>query len=364
MTTPPNRRLGLGMWALVVALLGIVVLTFLPTPYVIQRPGPVYDTLGTAQAANGTQIPLIQIDEAETFETEGSLSLTTVEIVGNRERPPSWFELAMAWLDSSRAVLPMDSVFPQGVTSEQRNERNAALMDESQNEARAAALRELGHTVPAEVEVVDLVEGSPAEGLLEPGDMLLSVDGVPVTSTTNLRAQIQEHEGSPVEIAFIRGGEQHTVRVAPDRAVQGGVTSWVIGVFVVTHYEFPIDVTIQLDNVGGPSAGLMFALGIIDQLTPGPLTGGIDVAGTGTIDSEGYVGAIGGIRQKLYGARDAGAEFFFAPDANCEEVVGHVPDGLTVIRTATLEDALSALEVVASDGDLEALPTCTTATSR
>lgn len=363
MATPPARRFGIGMWALVVALVGLVVLTFLPTPYVIQRPGPVYDTLGTARTGDGTQIPLIRIDDAETFETDGSLSLTTVEVVGNRERPPSWFELALAWTDSSRAVLPMDAVFPEGVTSEQRNERNAALMDESQNEATAAALRELGYTVPAEVEVVELVEGAPAEGLLEPGDHLLSVNGVPLTSTTNLRAQLQEHGGAPVEIALIRAGEQLTVEITPELATQGAASSWVIGTYVVTHYEFPIDVTIQLDNVGGPSAGLMFTLGIIDQLTPGALTGGHAFAGTGTIDSEGFVGAIGGIRQKLHGARDAGAEFFFAPDSNCNEVVGHVPDGLQVIRTATLDEALDALDLITAGGDLEALPACAAAGS-
>ncbi len=117
--------------------------------------------------------------------------------------------------------------------------------------------------------------------------------------------------------------------------------------------------TIQLDNVGGPSAGMMFALGIVDQLTPGELNGGENVAGTGTIDAEGTVGPIGGIRQKLYGARDAGAEYFLAPAANCDEVVGHVPDGLQVIRTGTLEESLDALSVIAEGGDVASLPTCT-----
>ncbi|WP_317451804.1 S16 family serine protease [Microbacterium sp. NIBRBAC000506063] len=182
-----------------------------------------------------------------------------------------------------------------------------------------------------------------------------------MTSSSDLRAQIQEHGGERLTFAVARGGEEISVEVVPEQATQAGETSWVIGVYPLTHYEFPIDVTIQLDNVGGPSAGLMFALGIIDQLTPGELTGGEDFAGTGTIDSDGAVGPIGGIRQKLYGARDAGAEFFFAPESNCGEVVGHVPDGLQVIRTATLEEALEALEVIANDGDVEALPSCSTA---
>lgn len=358
-----SRRFGLGLWALVVALLGMVVLTFLPSPYVIQRPGPVYDTLGTAQASDGSAVPLIDIEGARTYDAEGALRLTTVEVVGNRQNPPSWFELVRAWADPARAVLPVDAVFPQGLTSEQRNQRNATLMDESQNEATAAALRALGYEVPAEVEVVDLADDSPAEGILERGDHLVALDGTPLTSTPHLRAALQERGGASVDLTMRRGDEQVSVTVAPQQVSQGGESSWVLGTYVTTHYTFPVDVAIQLDNVGGPSAGLMFALGIIDLLTPGDIAGGADVAGTGTIDSEGEVGPIGGIRQKLFGARDAGATFFFAPHQNCGEVIGHVPDGLQVIRTETLDDALASLEVIADGGDLTALPTCSAAAS-
>lgn len=155
-----------------------------------------------------------------------------------------------------------------------------------------------------------------------------------------------------------RGGDEREVDVTPRRTEIDGEETLLLGITLMTDYEFPFDVTIQLDNVGGPSAGMMFALGIIDTLTPGELNGGKEVAGTGTIDAEGTVGPIGGIRQKLYGARDAGADYFLAPEANCDEVVGHVPDGLQVIRTATLDESLAALDVIAEDGDVDALPTC------
>jgi PDZ domain-containing protein len=355
-------RIGLGVWSLIVALVALVVLTFLPTPYVIQRPGPVYDTLGTAAGEDGEDIPLIAIEGAETFKTSGSLNLLTVQVVGNRERTPSWFELALAWMNSSRAVVPIDAVFPEGVTSEDRDERNAALMVDSQHEATAAALNELDYDTGAEVKVVDAVEGSPADGVLEENDVITEIDGVNVTSAAELRAAIQEREGDPVELTVLREGDQEMgVEIAPELDTTDGVDTWLIGITLTTEYDFPIDVTIQLDNVGGPSAGMMFALGIIDELTPGALTGGNDIAGTGTIDAAGTVGPIGGIRQKLYGAVDAGADYFLAPAANCEEVVGHVPDGLQVISTATLEEALDALEVIADDGDVDALPTCTAA---
>lgn len=352
-------RLGLGVWALVVALVALVVLTFLPTPYVIQRPGPVYDTLGTAAGPDDQQVPLISIEGAETYETGGTLDLTTVQVVGNRERTPSWFELALAWTDRSRAVVPIESVFPEGVTTEQRDERNATLMVDSQHEATAAALGELGYDTGAEVVVVEAVDDTPAAGVLESDDVITAIDGETVTSATQLRERIQEAEGDEIDLTVRRAGAEQQLSITPEKHTEGGTTTWLIGITLRTDYDFPIDVTIQLDNVGGPSAGMMFALGIVDQLTPGELNGGENVAGTGTIDAEGTVGAIGGIRQKLYGARDAGAEYFLAPAANCDEVVGHVPDGLQVIRTGTLEESLDALSVIAEGGDVASLPTCT-----
>ena len=352
-------KLGLGVWALIVALLSLAVLTFLPSPYVIQRPGPVYNTLGTAAGADGEKVPLISVKGAETFETAGSLDLTTVQVVGNRERTPSWFELALAWSDSSRAVVPLDSVFPEGVTTEQRDERNSAMMVDSQHEATAAALGELGYDTGAQVTVVEPAADSPADGVLQADDVISAIGGVEVTSITQLRKAVQDAAGAPVSLTVLRGGEEKQVEVTPQKHTEGDVTTWLIGVSLRTEYHFPIDVTIQLDNVGGPSAGMMFALGIIDTLTPGELNGGKDVAGTGTIDAAGTVGPIGGIRQKLYGARDAGADYFLAPESNCADVVGHVPSGLTVISTSTLEESLSALEVIADGGDVDSLPTCT-----
>ena len=359
MTRTRPARIGLGVWALIVALVALVVLTFLPTPYVIQRPGPVYDTLGSAASTDGEQVPLIAIDGADTYETGGSLNLTTVQVVGNRERTPSWFELALAWMDSSRAVVPLDSVFPEGVTTEERDERNADLMVDSQHEATAAALHELGYDTGAEVTVVSTIDDSPADGLLEEGDIVEKVDGVDVTSAAALRAAIQDSEGDAVELTVRRGGDQQMgIDVTPELEQVNGVDTWLVGITLSTEYDFPFDVHIQLDNVGGPSAGMMFALGIVDELTPGELTGGNDIAGTGTIDATGAVGPIGGIRQKLYGARDAGADYFLAPASNCDEVVGHVPDGLTVISTATLEQSIDAIEVIADGSDVGDLPKC------
>jgi Lon-like protease len=354
------RGMVAGIWALTVALAVLLVITFLPTSYVIQRPGPVYNTLGTTESTQGTQVPLISVEGADTFTTAGALDLLTVQVVGNPERTPSWFELATAWFDPSRAVLPIESVFPDGETTEERNEQSAAMMVDSQKEATAAALTELGYDIDAMLTVFSFIEGSASEGVLEVGDVILSADDQRVADAGELREVVNEGQGAPIELVIERDGEEQVVSITPRETEIDGETLWLIGITLTNDFEFPIDVTIQLNNVGGPSAGMMFALGIIDTLTPDELNGGETVAGTGTIASDGVVGPIGGIRQKMWGAVGAGAEWFLAPEENCDEVVGYVPDGLRVFSVADLDDALDVLEAVREDGDLDRLPTCTT----
>ncbi|TQK19917.1 PDZ domain-containing protein [Microbacterium sp. SLBN-154] len=367
-TPPPRRPMSratlAGIWALVVALVVLLVLTFLPTAYVIQQPGPVYNTLGTAQNADGEDVPLITVDGAETYPTDGSLDLLTVQVVGNPQRTPSWLELAGAWFDRTRAVLPLESVFPAGQTTEQRRNQSTMMMVNSQQDATAAALTEAGYDVPSDIVVYDFSEGAASQAVLEVDDIILAANGIPIDGVVDLREVINDGDGDDVELTILRDGAEQTVTVTPtEQTDANGTTSWVIGVVLATEFDFPIDVQIQLNNVGGPSAGMMFALGIVDLLSPGDLTGGEDVAGTGTITADGAVGPIGGIRQKMWGAVGAGAEWFLAPQANCDEVVGHVPDGLRVFAVEDLDDALTAVEAVAEGGDLDALPTCTATTS-
>ena len=354
-----SRRTVAGVWALAVAMVALLVITFLPTSYVIQQPGPVYNTLGTAENDEGVEVPLISIDGAETYPTTGSLDLLTVQVKGTRERTPSWFELAVAWFDPTRAVVPIDAVFPEDQTTRERNEQSAAMMVDSQHEATAAALSELGYDVGGQLAVYSVIDGAAAEGLLEQGDIILAADGEDVTDAATLRRIINDGDGAPVELVVDRRGREETVEVTPEQEELDGKQSWLIGVNLTTDYEFPIDVTIQLNNVGGPSAGMMFALGIIDTLTPGELNGGEQVAGTGTISADGTVGPIGGVRQKMWGAVDAGADWFLAPEANCDEVVGHIPGDLRVYAVEDLDDAMAVLDAVRGEGDLDALPTCT-----
>jgi PDZ domain-containing protein len=360
----PRRRITVGGVSLIVAFALLIVLALAPSPYVIQQPGPVFDTLGSVPTGedgeDGEDVPMIEISGTETFDTEGSLDMLTVSVVGTPEQRPTWFEVATSWFDSSKAVLPIEAVYPPGVTTEQRDEENATLMTDSQQTAVAAALRALDYDVQEEVVVGDIPEGAPAEGRLEVGDVILRANGEAVDTVTTLRRIIADNGPSkPVSFDIRRDGEDETVDVTPaEQTLDDGSSSVAVGVIASSSYEFPFDVSIQLENVGGPSAGMMFALGIIDKVTEGALNDGRSIAGTGTIDDDGKVGPIGGIRQKLYGADNAGAEIFLAPAANCDEVVGHVPGDLEVFAVATLDESLDVLAAVGGDGDLESLPTC------
>ena len=359
----PRRRMprgtSFGLWALTVALVALLVLTFLPTAYVIQQPGPVFNTLGTAPSADGKEVPLISVKGAKTYPTKGTLDMLTVQVVGSRERTPNWFELALAWFDPSRAVLPIDSVFPTGQTTQERNEESAAMMVDSQKEATAAALTHLGYDVHPKLSVYSLTDDSAAQGKLRKDDGFVAANATAWRDGDSRRRIVKDADGAAVTLTIERDGARQDVSVTPKKLTTGGTTTWLLGVSLITDYDFPIDVTIQLNNVGGPSAGMMFALGIMDTLTPGQLNGGKSIAGTGTITADGTVGPIGGIRQKLYGAKEAGASYFLAPDSNCDEVVGHVPSGLRVFAVKKLDDSLAVLDALRSGGDLDALPTCT-----
>jgi PDZ domain-containing protein len=347
----------IGWILMIAAIAGSVVLGTLPAPYVLESPGPVYDTIGEIDIA-GEPTPVIEIEGEKTYPTEGTLDMLTVTLRGSRETPLSWIDLAIAWFDRTRAILPVEAVYPEGVTEQQSDEQSSADMAESQQEAVAAALGELGIDYSSIVTVRETLDGFPADGVLEPGDQILTVDGDAIDGVGELSAALAARPiGSTFRLGIVRDGERLTVELttaaSPDEPEKP-----IVGISPGATYDFPFDVTVNLGEVGGPSAGTMLALGVYDKLTPGALTGGERIAGTGTITAEGEVGAIGGIRQKMYGAQHAGADWFLAPEANCDEVVGHIPDGMQVFAVTTLDDALEAVQTIADDGDLSSLERC------
>ncbi|MBH0054585.1 PDZ domain-containing protein [Salinibacterium sp. SWN139] len=347
----------LGWLVLSVALVGTLLATLVPSPYIIEQPGPVYDTLGDVEI-EGALVPLIQIPVETTYPTEGALDMLTVNVLGNPDSPLSWFEVGAAYFDRSKAIVPVEAVYPVGVTVEESTEAGAIQMETSQQEAIAAALSDLGYEFDATLTVAETSAGGPSEGVLEAGDIIRSVNGETFADVAGLRDEIAANgTTTPAEVVFEREDEELTVEITPTMS-EGDDAIPIIGVVVGSAYNFPVDVKIQLENVGGPSAGMMFALGIIDKLTPGAINGGTEVAGTGTITATGDVGPIGGIQQKMYGAQAAGADFFLAPVENCDEVAENTPKGLTVYAVDDLNDALVALASIRGGLSGAGLPTC------
>jgi Lon-like protease len=351
------RRWWVGVYLVGFALLVIFAVAVIPSPYVVQKPGPVFDTLGSVEFGDG-EVALIDVEGAETFPTEGSLSMLTVSIQGNRDQPLSWLEVVRSWLTSSDAVVPLDDIYPPGTTTEESSEQSRIEMESSQQEAIAAALSTLDFDFTSTLTVEGTDSESAAADVLFAGDTIVSVNGETLRDVSALRDAVARNGVDvPAIIDIIRDGRKKTVSVIPTLSA-GDNPVPVFGVLVSSDYDFPIDVTIQLENVGGPSAGQMFALGIIDKLTPGAMTGGAEIAGTGTITATGEIGPIGGIRQKMYGALWAGADYFLAPVDNCNEVTGFIPDGLDVFAVGTLEDSLTAVDAIArgATGDLATCP--------
>ena len=344
--TPAQRRWRWGSALVAGSVILTVALTATPAPYVIEQPGPTFNTLGTVSVAvedsdKKEKVPLITIDGATTFPTEGNLNLLTVNVLGIPDALPSWGDIILAWFDSSKAVVPVDAVFPPNITNDDRQKENTALMVNSQHDAIAAALTYEGYEVVSGIEVLGFAEDSPSEGALQIGDVVTSINGFAPQSVQQLRDKLTAAgAGTIVTLTVVRDGKPVDVDIAPYKNDAGDV---VLGIGASVAYDFPFDVTIRLDDVGGPSAGMMFALGIIDKLTPGNLNGGLNISGTGTIDNLGNVGPIGGIRQKLFGAQNTGSSLFLAPEANCDAVVGNTPAGLAVFAVGTLDEATTVL---------------------
>ena len=339
---------------LVAVFLGIVLgalMSLVHLPYAVLQPGPVTNTLGNGPEGK----PLITVAGGGTYPTTGALDFTTVAVLGGPRNPVNGWAWVAGLRDKTSAVVPEGEIFPQGVTSTEVAHESAAEMADSQQEAIAVALRALGQKVPEVVSISALSKDSPAKGVLRVGDIVVSIDGKPTASSDAVRTAIRTRKpGQRVAMTVRRNGKEQVVN--PTTIASEG--SAVVGVLLRTAFVFPTKVSINAGDVGGPSAGLMFSLAVYDKLTPGALTGGANIAGTGTIDSVGTVGKIGGIQQKLVGAKRGGATWFLAPAGNCDEVVGHIPDGLNVVKVATFTQGRDAVEAIAAK-HTASLPRCT-----
>lgn len=337
---------------LLVALFSVA--AFLPVPYVTMSPGPTVDVLAETQGEE-----IVRIEGRRTYPTEGSLELTTVSVT-SPTKDLSLAQVLTAWFDNTRAVYPRDVVYQPEETAEDVRTESSVAMVSSQDTAIAAALTELGYDLTMSTEVFDVADDGPAAGKLEARDRIVSVNGTKaVDAKSVVRAVQKAGVGGTAEFVVRRSGKTRTVTVKPE-AAEDDPDQARVGITIGGGYRFPFDVSVDIaDNIGGPSAGLIFALGVYDTLTPGALTGGLNIAGTGTITADGTVGPIGGIQQKIVAAADTGAEMFLVPPDNCDSALGAAVDEeeIELVKAASLHRAVESIKAYADDENAD-LPRC------
>ncbi|WP_415975120.1 PDZ domain-containing protein [Rhodococcus sp. 077-4] len=339
-----NRRIA----TLVAALVPVVVLgvtgSVVTVPFAALGPGPTYNTLGDVDG-----VPVVEIDGTDVDPTAGHLNMTTVAV---RDQL-NLFEALGFWASGRQGLVPREEVYPPDKSKEEVQEGNQADFEESESSAELAALHHLD--LPVSLAVASVADDGPAAGVLKVGDTLVSVGGTAVATASAVREAVSSRvPGDSVDIEFVRDGTAQTGSVVLGARPDDGSMGY-LGVTPEERPGVPFEVKFNLADVGGPSAGLMFSLAVVDKLSPGELSNGEFVAGTGTIDADGTVGPIGGIPYKLIAAREAGATTFLVPDANCGEAQQNVPDGLRLVRVQTLGSAIDSLQAIGSGGDA---PSC------
>lgn len=350
-----KRRTWAGLLALVLLVGLSVVAASRPVPYVTFAPGPTVDVLGKSGKSQ-----IISVEGRQSYRDKGELRLTTV-IPSGPARKVSIPELITAWADPDRSVYPYRAIYPPTATKKSVKQESTVQMASSQDNAVAAALGALGITFTTAVKIAQVTKDGPADGKLEAGDVVLALDGRAVDTLEELTGRIRPLPiGTRISMKLRRDGRTVTEKLTTTASPQDKSVSAVL-VSIAPGYEFPFDVDLNLaENIGGPSGGLMFALGIYDVLTPGSLTDGRVIAGTGEIDARGKVGGIGGIQQKLVGAQDDGAKLFLVPAANCAEALAGNYDAsrMRLVRVTTLRRAITDVRAWVQDPDAR-LTRCT-----
>lgn len=342
--------------ALVSAILFVALalaLALVPVPYVVYSPGRAYDVLGL----NRDGRPLVQITDGADYPTNGRLSMTTVS-VSSADSRVTLPQVVFAWFHRDHDALPRQSVYDESKTSEQVKTEELRMMSTSQGDAVVAGLRAANIPVEELPMVSAVTIAGPANDRLKPGDLLLQVGGTPVQTPDQAREAIRAHAvGEPIEFRLWRAGKEETATVT-SAASSSNREIPAVGVNLGVGYRYHPRVTFGVDEqIGGPSAGLVFALAVYDRATPGQLIDGRWIAGTGTIDAEGKVGPIGGIKEKVAGARKAGATMFLVPRENCRDLAG-VRTDMKLVRVDSLSSAIDSLHKLNTEGDGAAVPAC------
>lgn len=342
MFAQPARRTSLtpvfvgSIIALVLILLGVMV----PSPYIIEKPGPVVNTLGEITVGGQTQ-PIVLFD-GKPAESDAVLNLLTVSIVGSPDDRLGWLEVIPALFDPRQELVPIERFFSPGETAEDRDEANQAMMQSSQMSATAAAFSTLGVPFEATVTVENIVDDSPASGVFKPGDVITHVNDTRVTGMSMVRdAVVDVAPGGEIDFTIERDGHPLGVQVAP--AWNPATHTNYVGIVMGADYTFTHDISFDVDRIGGPSAGMIFALAMIEELGSEDLVGSVIVSGTGTVDDAGNVGAIGGLTQKIWAADAADSDVFLMPVANCQNLPERRPADMPIVPVATVHEAVTAI---------------------
>ncbi len=337
-----------GKWPLILGAvlllvgIGIAIAWPIDVPYYTLSPGPVYD------ASDFIDVP----DDQTAGDVRGELFFLTVAL-----HEANIFEWAAAQLSPKVDLAPRENIRPPGVSRDALRRQNLASMEQSKKDAQFVAFTELGYEptlIGTGAYVIETVADTGAVGVVEPGDVIVAVDGVTIGFIDELPGSIDGREiGDTVVLTVERpveeGDDVEVLELSvvlaphvddPERPM--------IGILVDNNepvYEFPVAIDMDSQNIGGPSAGMMFTLEIINQLTPEDITDGVRIAGTGTIRRDGTVGPIGGVKQKVYAAIDAGATVVFVPADNYDDALLAAGDDITVVKVESIDDPLNWLGV-------------------
>lgn len=329
-----------------------ILLVVVPVPFVNWSPGGAQDTLGEIDGK-----PIIEISGIQTFPTTGQLDLTTVATTPADGRLSLPQALLAYWLPR-RDTIPRSSIYDPGKSADELEAEDADMMETAQDDAIVAALHAASQPVTEMPQVTSVTIGGPAHDRLLPGDLVVSVDGVPATDSEVIQRVVRRHKvGEQVHFVVLRERAETEVDVTTvESPSQPGVP--VVGINIGVGYRYEPLISFELgQQIGGPSAGLVFAVAIYDKLTEGPLLEGKHVAGTGAITPNGDVGGIGAIQEKVAAAEREGATAFLVPAANCAALAGLETD-MTLIRVETLFEAIGALRDLQTPERTALIPRC------
>ncbi|MCT7661002.1 YlbL family protein [Mycobacterium deserti] len=335
-----NRRILTMLVALVPIVAFGVLVSVVAVPFVSLGPGPTFDTLGEVEGKE-----VVDIEGAEVHPTSGHLNMTTVSQRDNLNLA----QALMLWMSGREQLVPRDLVYPPDKSREEIDEANNTDFRQSEDSAEYAALHYMKY--PMAVTVESVTDPGPSAGKLRDGDAIDGVNGKPVSNLDQFQALMNATKpGEKVVLDYRRkdgsiGDVTITLGDHPER------DHGYLGIGVLDAPWAPFTIDFNLANIGGPSAGLMFSLAVVDKLTTGDLNDGKFVAGTGTITGDGKVGPIGGITHKMLAASDAGATVFLVPADNCEEAKTAPQDGLQMVRVGDLGQAVAALNTISAGGE-------------